>query len=173
MTDFSSYSHRPAPPLDQFIDVMWLYDGYSQAHEKERLLPTGTMQLLINFGQDRVRIYDVQQPNRFDEVNGTVLCGVYAEPFVIDTACQSSLMGVCFRAGGALPFFGLPANHLRDTHVSLEDLWHRQADDVRDQLLEARTPAAKFRVMEQFLLAHLCPSVNRHPAVAYSIQAFE
>jgi AraC-like DNA-binding protein len=173
MTDFATYFHRPAPPLDQFIDVMWLYEGYSQPYEKERLLPTGAMQLLINFGQETVRVYDVQQANRFEEFSSAVVSGAYAEPFVIDTACQASVMGVCFKPGGAFPFFDIPANQLRNTHVSLEDLWHGQAYDVRDQLFQAKTPAAKFRILEHALLAHMCPRVTRHPAVAYAIQAFE
>ncbi len=38
----------PRPPLSKFIELLWLCDGYHAAHVKERRLPTGTMELVIN-----------------------------------------------------------------------------------------------------------------------------
>jgi hypothetical protein len=30
---------RPAPPLSDFVDLLWYWDGYAPAHRAERLPP--------------------------------------------------------------------------------------------------------------------------------------
>jgi hypothetical protein len=45
--------HVPRPPLSQFVNLLWLYEGYTQPHAKERILPTGEMQIVINLLEGR------------------------------------------------------------------------------------------------------------------------
>ena len=47
-------THVPRPPLSQFVHLLWLYEGYTQPHAKERVLPTGEMQIVINLLEDRI-----------------------------------------------------------------------------------------------------------------------
>ena len=81
-------------------------------------------------------------------------------------------MGIHFRPGGAFPFFKLPADELHNMHVSLEDLWGRQAGLLRQQLLEAPTPIEKFRVIEDCLLAQALRPLKRHRAVDFALHLF-
>jgi hypothetical protein len=37
----------PAPPLNLFVEFLWFYDGFAPSHRKEKLLPDGTMELII------------------------------------------------------------------------------------------------------------------------------
>ena len=48
-------SYKPAPPLGAFVHDFWLYDGYAQPHLKERILPSGTIELVINLRDDELR----------------------------------------------------------------------------------------------------------------------
>ena len=91
---------------------------------------------------------------------------------MIDTEEQYSVAGVHFKPGGAFPFLGLPAGELHNKLVSLEDLWGRLADQLRERLLEAATPQAKLRVLEQVLLARAAERLERHPAVAFALNEF-
>lgn len=74
-------------------------------------------------------------------------------------------MGVSFRPGGALPFLPFPASELRDQVLALETIWGAQVTDVRGQLGEAATPAARFAILEQFLLERMALGRTSHPAV--------
>jgi AraC-like DNA-binding protein len=165
-------TYRPGPPLSDFVDLFWLYEGYapSHAHAKERLLPTGTMELVINLREDRVRVYDRQDTDRFECFRGSVICGAQSEFFVIDTAEQASVIGVHFRPGGAFPFLRLTAGELLDTHVSLDSLWGNRADDLRHRLLEARTAEARFTILERSLLAQADRPLMHHHAVAFALE---
>ena len=59
-------SYAPVSPLLDFVEDFWLYDGYTQPHFKERILPSGTIELVINLRDDELRIYDAAQPGQPD-----------------------------------------------------------------------------------------------------------
>ena len=78
-----------------------------------------------------------------------------------------------FKPGGAFPFFKQPAGELQDTDVSLDVFWGAEAGYLREGLLEARTPEAKFCVFERALLARIVKPLERHPAVRFAVDSFQ
>jgi AraC-like DNA-binding protein len=152
------------------VEVIWLYEGFAQAHSKERKLPDGSMGLVINLHEDSFRIYDRRNPNRCETFRGCLLSGAQSEFIVIDTANQASIMGVHFKAGGGFPFFGMPASELHDVQVNLDALWGTTAGELRERLLEAATPRAKFAILELYLLERMARPLARHPAVAFALK---
>ena len=169
----SYHRYFPPPPLSAFVNQFWWYEGNpSPSHLKERVLPTGTLEVVINLHEDRIRTYGREDTGKFESFDGSVLVGAYSEFFVIDTVSQQSIIGVHFRPGGAFPFFKLPAAELRDVHVPLELLWGARASELREHLREAPTPQAKFHLLEQTLLAQLARPLASHPAVSFALREF-
>jgi AraC-like DNA-binding protein len=166
------HRQKPGPALAEFVETLWIFQGFAQAHEKERLMPDGGMALVINLQDDRSRIYDRRDVNRFQILNGCLMSGPQSEYFVIDTAEQLSVAGVQFRAGGAFPFLAMPADELQSLHVPLDALWGRFAAELRERLLEAGSAPQQFRVLEDALLARLQRPLVRHPAVEYALREF-
>src|SRR5260370_10521379 len=107
----------PTSPLDDFVNNIWLYRGDQPAHLKERIVPSGTTELVINLRDDEFRIYDRGRPGRCERFSGAIVSGTYRRFFVIDTAEDTAVVSVHFKPGGALPFFGRPLCELVDTHV--------------------------------------------------------
>lgn len=168
-----SHTYLPQPPLSDFVSLFWLYERNTPSHARERVLPTGTVELVINLSEDSFEIFDRYNPARCQSSPGTLVSGPYSEFFILNTARQSSIIGVHFKPGGAFPFFKLPADELRDSQVSLAELWGAVASELRGQLLEAPTPQAKFQLLEQFLLAQAALPLGRHPAVAFALREFQ
>ena len=152
------YTHIPKPPLAEFVESFWLYEGYAPGHGMERVLPQGTVELVVVVGEEAD--------------GGAVVSGAHSEAFVLDTARPMSVLGVHFRPGGAFPFLGLPAGELHNVHVALEALWGGAAGELRERVHGARTPAAKFRILERALLARAALPLARHPAVEFALEAF-
>jgi len=163
--------YTPAPPLDQFVELMWHSHGYTPAHSRDRMMPSGNSGLVLNLRENQCRVYDRDDPARCRSSSGIVAVGPSTEYFIIDTTEQYSAMGVEFRPGGALAILGSPAD-LHGLHVSLEDLWGRDAADLRIQVLEAATPEARFRALERGLVARLCFARQAHPAVRFALDRF-
>ena len=164
-------SYRPGPPLSDFVDCFWLATN-AQASRKERILPSGTIELVVNLRDDEVRIYDPAQLERYRQYSGFVLSGTYSRPFACDATQHASMFGVHFKPGGAFPFLGARASDLTDTHADLEDLWGRSALDLREELGEAKTPGKRFRIVEEVLIARLRRSPKCHPAIPIALHLF-
>ncbi|HEX4603138.1 MAG TPA: helix-turn-helix domain-containing protein [Candidatus Angelobacter sp.] len=163
----------PAPPLNRFVELFWFYDGFPpRAHKKERLMPDGSVELVINLNEDETRVYDRDDLEKYARLPGTALCGPHSSFFVIDTAEQDSVMGIHFKPGGAFPFFKLPADELHNQHVSLDDLWGVEAGLLRERLLESPTPEVKFQVLETCLMARAFKPLERHRAVGFALGLF-
>lgn len=161
--------HTPSPPLSDFVATFWLWESeIAPPHQLERLLPTGTVELVINLHEDETRIYENEDPARYSRHDGAVLCGPHSGHFVIDTASQKQVLGIHFRPGGAFPFLPLPADELQNQHVSLDALWGRNS--LRERLLGVPTTAEKFRILEAALLERRRRALARHPAVALALR---
>lgn len=164
--------HVPRAPLSDFVAVLWVQEGLAPEHARERLLPTGTVELVVSLAADDLRVFADERDGGAAE-GGALVCGAHSRFFVIDTLAASATAGVHFRPGGAWPFFGVPADALMDAHVPLDALWGAGAAAVlRERLMEAPTRAARFRVLEEALLARLAlgPPAG-HLAVRVAVRA--
>jgi AraC-like DNA-binding protein len=165
------HSYIPAPPLSEFVDYFWLFEG-AQTPRKERIIPSGTMELVINLRDDEVRIHDREQPERHRRLSGAVLSGTYSSVFVVDAMQHDSMLGVHFNPAGAFPFLGALASELRDAHTNLADLWGRSALELRERLCLVSTPQERFQVMEKVLTDRLRSSRKSHPIVSIALDLF-
>lgn len=132
-------------------------------------MPNGQAHLMVNVAEDEFRTYDPERPERTNRHSGAVLAGPHGSSTIIDTRAQRWLVAVEFRSGGAARFFSMPMSEFYDQIVSLEDAWGGSGRSLRERLLAAPTPAAKFRVFEGLLLDHFKPGLDR--GIAYSIEA--
>src|SRR6187551_2898053 len=84
--------HTPAAPLSAFVANLWSLSD-APAHAKERIVPSGTLELVINLHEDELRSYDSLESSRFRRFSGAIVSGAYDRFFVIDTARDRCLTG--------------------------------------------------------------------------------
>ena len=164
--------YKPKPPLSKFVDSFWLYEGYEPEYKTERILPTGTLELVVNLRQNELRFYDAEGAENCYRLSGAVVSGASGRGFTPDTPEEAFIIGVHFKPGGAFPFLGLPAGDLADTHVELETLWGPSAGRLRERLCESKTSAERFQVLQEALLSRLCHGVEQHYAVSAALEMF-
>jgi AraC-like DNA-binding protein len=164
--------YKPKPPLSNFVDNLWLYEGHEAENTIERILPTGTLELVINLRQNKLLFYDADRPEICSRFSGAIVSGAHGRGFTPDASEEVCIIGVHFKPGGAFPFLGLPAGDLADTHVNLEILWGPSASRLRERLCEASTSAVRFQLLEESLLSHLCHGVEKHYAVSAALEMF-
>jgi AraC-like DNA-binding protein len=162
--------YKPEPRLAKFVDCLWYFEG-SRA-TRELALPTGTAELVINVRDNFIRVCSRVDDFEGEAFAGAVVSGAQSRYMVLPACPEGSVMGVHFRPGGAGPFLGLPLSELADRHVALEDLWGRQAHEIREQLCEAKSPTAALALLERALLSRLADRALCHPAVAFALERF-
>jgi AraC-like DNA-binding protein len=158
---------RPTvPAIAPYVDSIWVY-GDRPAPSFERVLPTGSSQLLVNLDDDTLATHG----SGGVAVGGAALQAPHGEPVLISTAQQRRIVGVSFRPGGAYPFFPVPPGVVDTALVGLDDLWGREGAALRERLLDAGGPRAALHVMESVLVGRL--GREQDPAVAYAVAALD
>lgn len=150
---------RPAPPLSNFVELVWYCADYRARHRREIVFPSGSPAIVIALAHERMPNWDrdLSKPEPVSEDCAALVAGVHTGYMVIDTAALDSLVGVQFRPTGAFPFFGgTPLMLFRDSHVPLSDFWSRSAvEELRERAAQAPTPSQKLDVVEAALLERL------------------
>jgi AraC-like DNA-binding protein len=161
----------PSPPLDAFIERIW-YCSHVGEQTRERVLPGGgTVDLVINLLDDEIRIYDAARPDVLRAHSGAFISGTHTRSFVADPRQRESVIGVHFRPGGAFPFLGISPAELLDAHAPLSDVWGCAGVYLREQLVEAGSVSARFRLLEATLLRRLGQARAGHPAARFAAEA--
>jgi AraC-like DNA-binding protein len=166
-------SRVPRPPLDAFVQSIWVCRNEPQPHKLERILPTGAAQLIVNLKDDQTRLYDPDLGHRCVTTAGTVLSGVWSRYQVIDTSEQEYVAGVAFKPGGTVPFVRVPAHEICDADIPLDSIWSRaRAAALRERILESATMEAMLDVLES-ALTRMWAGRALHPAVGFALAAFD
>ncbi|WP_169738842.1 helix-turn-helix domain-containing protein [Jiangella gansuensis] len=147
-------TRRPIPALAAFVDHLWYVDE-PLPPGRDRTLPTGAAQLVVNLAADSLRWYDGERLDKPHSAAGAGLCAVLARPIGVDTADQAATVGLVFRPGGAAAFVDPPVAVLTDPVTGLDELWGRSGATLRERVLSAPTPQARLAVLEQVLLERL------------------
>jgi AraC-like DNA-binding protein len=163
-----SFVHTPEPALSACVDNLWSFSD-APPHAKERIVPSGTLELVINLHEDEIRIYDSATTERCRRFSGAIVSGAYRHSFVIDTREHTSIIGVHFKPGGARPFLGIRADELADAHIDLEALWGPRAKALRERLCDAGPPARRFRLLEEALIARLFRPLEQRNVVRCAV----
>src|SRR5258708_15168424 len=99
----------PQTPLRSFIERFWYWKGYTASHSLERILPTATVELVIDLGSART--------------SKSVVSGPRSTSSIIQRTAQDELLGIHFKPGGAFPFLKFPLGDLHNIHIGVNDLW--------------------------------------------------
>jgi AraC-like DNA-binding protein len=166
-------TRHPGAPLGEFIEYFWsLSDDPSHGHE--RVVPSGTIELVVNLDRDEFRILDAAgNPATQRRFSGAMVSGCYGQSFGIDTRDHAAVVGVHFRPGRAAGVLGVPPGELRDLHVGLRDLWGAGALELRERLCTARSTSERFRILEQALIRQLAARPPSMSAIVTAVRTLE
>lgn len=168
-------TRSPSPSIAAHVAFLWYADvAAPDAGALERVLPDGSMQIVISLRDRPMRVFDRRDPTRYVDEPSAIVTGPSAEFNVISAADTSSTVGVSFKAGGAAPFIGVPPVHLFDRDVDLATLWGRAlADEVRDRVLGSTSPEAMLAVLDEALRRRHATDAATPPAVTWAVRRFQ
>ena len=163
----------PGPPLRPFIEHFWALND-EPSHGRERVVPSGTIELVVNLARDELRIFDAEgNPATCKRFRGALISGCYGQSFGIDTRDHTAIVGVHFRPGGAARLLGVPPGELMDLHVALADVWGERAVELRERSCAARNTSERFEILEQALLERLPDSPPAASAIATALRELD
>lgn len=164
---------KPKLPLAASVESIWIYSGYRPPHFLERVLPSGTIEMIVQLEGEPFRCYDPESLKLKQVMQGPLLVGVRSEVQIIDTEQQLDVMGVHFRPGGIRGLFAMPADEISGMDVPVDDVWPGFGDELAERLASASTPFRKLQVMERLLRSRLRMDRQPHRAIPVALEKLE
>jgi AraC-like DNA-binding protein len=159
---------QPAAQLAPFIRAFWYAYAPVVEHSRERILPSGCLEVILNLASDHLMDCSEGGP---DQPNAPALIvGARSVYEIVDTADMASLIGVQFRPGGFSAFAADRADQITNQTLPLEDLWGASVHDLRDTLRELASPRARFNFLQEFFLLRLKSQHRLHSVVDYALR---
>jgi AraC-like DNA-binding protein len=162
---------QPAPPLDRAVRALWYARASGREHQRERILPTGCVQVILNLERDWLHDCPEGQPS--ERVAPALIVGARSIYEIIECADMADLIGAVFAPGGFPVFARDAADLFSNRSVALEDVWGGAAASLRDRLRELATPDAKMRCLEQFLTQQFAARLTCNRMVEFALNRFE
>lgn len=152
--------HIPTGLLSQFIENIVFYEGYSAQHLVDKLLPDGSINLLMDMCNKSSKLYHDLELKKSTAFTGSFVSGQH-KGFILIEANHSSMMVTRFKLGGAYPFFDFPISKLNDTVTQLEPIWGKKIEVVRKSIIKEKEINKKFELVEDFYLSQLSKNFKR------------
>ena len=107
------------PRLREIVTSLWFGEGKT-AYQRDRILPSGNSQLLINLGPPQYRIEPGPPEVRVPFVD-VWYSGLHQGPIDTEAPHGNALLGVAFHARGTFPWLGERMDGLSDRIIALAD----------------------------------------------------
>jgi AraC-like DNA-binding protein len=152
--------HLPCKALSEFVGLFWYWEGHNVPSSKERILPTGTVELVINLGSDRT--------------SDSVVSGAKSKSVIIERTAQDQLLGIHFKPGGTFPFLGFPFDEIHNIDITLADFCgENESRQLLDRLHEAQSVDLKFQILQNWLIKIAKRPLQHHRAVKFALEQFQ
>jgi len=166
----------PGPRLRPFVRMLWYARVPSPQHARERVLPMGRVQVILNLAGDTLT--DCAEDKPAQRAAPSLVVGARSVYELIDTADMADLIGIVFEPAGFPLFANDAADGFSNRTLDLELVWGAGARGLRDRLRELVSPRERLTCLELWLLKRFGSRLNRasepaHPAVRFALHCVE
>lgn len=160
----------PSPILRPWIRSLWYCRAPGIAHLRERVLPNGCLQVIINLARDYLTDCgaDGQASGRLAPA---IIVGTRTRYEVVDTTDMEELAGIVIQPGGFARLFRERADALFERSVALDQIW--RSPELVEKLREAPTPVTKLKALDSLLRGLIREGVRRSELVDHAICLFQ
>jgi AraC-like DNA-binding protein len=141
--------HIPEAPLSKSIRALWYAAAPGVLGQRERILPSGCFQIILNLARDF--LLDCPETQAARPVAPALVVGARSVYEIVDTSDMAELIGIWFHPGAFAPFAMDAADLFSNRSIALDRVWGASAIALRDRLREPAPPGARLRLLEAWL----------------------
>ena len=144
--------HKQTPkfPLANFVDCIIYIEG----NNKGAGFPKTAMSLVFNLN-DNFKLFTDFKFTDFTDYKKYWVAGLQTQPTYVESYGESKMVVIQFKTLGAYAFLKQPLQHFTNNYTELDCIYKKEADQVWEQLQEAKTIHERFLLIERFLSRNL------------------
>jgi len=131
---------------------MTYYTDYNPEHDYEKLLPDGTVNLIIELDELQRYTIDKHTYGQDKKCIRAWISGMQREYVMYSEQKGSRMFVIQFKAGGCYPFIHFPVDEINDLVVDAEMVFGEDVLHLREQLFEATNPDSMFNIASNWLI---------------------
>lgn len=159
----------PCPLLRSLVRMLWYCRAPHIPHRRERVLPNGCMQIILNLSRNYLTNCGVDGESD-KRLPRAIVVGTRARYEVVDTADMEELAGIVFQPGGFAGLFRERANLFFERSIGLDDVW--VGARVTDRMNEVATPVERLRTLDALLTQLFHQGIRRSELANHAIYLF-
>lgn len=121
--------------------------------EPYRVIPQGCVELMFFYKKPYVKIG--KNKKDIEKYESSVIRGQQSAFVDLQATGDIGIFSVLFKPHGAMMFFSLPLNQLKDQSVALSDIAGKEANILEEQILNSKSNQERIEYIEKFLLKKL------------------
>jgi AraC-like DNA-binding protein len=120
-------------------------------HSIERIVPTGHVFVIFELDNILRNTFDNETLKPLKTFSKVWVSGTHRNFLSISAHQNSEMLVIQFKPTGAFPFLHCPVQQLSDKVVSAEEVFGKEVLELRDKILAAENPQAKFSLVSSWL----------------------
>jgi len=165
---YSEWRPQPLADLAGLVEVIWYFKGPTSSARK-RILPNGTVEMLVNFGEPYRTITGAGP----ELLKTTWLAGLQSGPMVSAQPPRQDVMGVRLCPAGAYALMEGPMREISELVVDLEDLVGRAAGELAERCYDAASVEERLRRAADWVAERVTKARGVDPAIAWAAGRIE
>jgi AraC-like DNA-binding protein len=145
----------PIAALRPWCNSLTFYAGAMPVHARERLLPDGSANLLIDLGDRPKRLFDASQGGAGRDFRRAWMSGLHRRALIIEAQLDSSMLVINLRPVALRLLTGHDASALAERVEDLSAVIGAAAEELRGRVLEAPSAEAKLQCAEDWMLSRI------------------
>jgi hypothetical protein len=93
--------HQPGPVIGGCVRLLWYCKAPALPHARERILPRGEMQIVVNLAGDALTQHSEDHGGETWDLPSSIVVGARGRYDLVDTRDLEELIGVVFWPGGS------------------------------------------------------------------------
>jgi AraC-like DNA-binding protein len=165
-------SRDPCPALRCSVSKVWTSDAPSGRPGRERVLPTGSMHLVLRL-EGPLRLFDREDDREGRVIGLAIVGGARASAYLRDTSGPVRSVGAQLRPGASAMLLGVPALALAERHTPLDAIWGAAVGEMHERLSAEDDPARRLALFEAMLVARQSAVREPNPVVASALRRLD
>jgi len=145
--------HHLPNNLKDHVESILYFKGLNPNHSIERIVPTGHVFVVFELDNIPRNTFDNNTLRPLETYTKVWVSGTHRKFISISAHQQSEMLAIQFKPAGAFPFLHCPIQELNDKVISAMEIFGTEVIELREEILRAENPNAKFNLVSNWLEA--------------------
>ena len=145
----------PEAPLGDFVSSIVYYKDFQVKHSKDKFLPDGTTNLVINLFETPRYIYDNETLKEKQACVEAWFSGMQTEYLTISSDNESEMLVITFKPGACFPFINQSLDVFNNKVVHAKTVFGEEVLDFRKDLIYEKDGDKKIEIAKRWLTSKL------------------